>query len=209
MKQIMQGVFTWYRRERQTNRYGYYYVDNEPSGDGKEIKSFFQHLIDRDEILRLQGTRCKLTAVVLEARNSSHIGDMNLGLVPSTPEVGATFVLGVGLLDYLLEDDDDMVIGLKPTDGRKELWTDPRTLYQLHSQTIALYVEETDEADSAVPDLKTKYEPGTVISTGNGGFQEIGGDSHNRKVKPKVERLGDGCFILSHDHQKGEIVELG
>ena len=80
-------------------------------------------------------------------------------------------------------------------DGRETMWMDPRKLYRLHDQTVALYLTETDEPCSPAPDLSTT--DGGAIDNGDGSVQtKPQGGKAVRTIKPRVERIGDGMFAL-------------
>ena len=80
---------------------------------------------------------------MLEARKSEHVGDLFRGFFPETPEVGEEIILGEGSVFYMQED-DRIYIGLKPNDGRKKDWLDPKKLYRAHAQYVELYFKETE-----------------------------------------------------------------
>ncbi len=41
-----------------------------------------------------------------------------------------------------MQEDDRTYIGLKPGDGRKTDWLDPKKLYRAHAQYVELYFKE-------------------------------------------------------------------
>lgn len=140
---IGQGTLQWDRGERVGNRYGCFYLTDqqeskiEPKFSAKAAQS-------------LEGKRVKLTAEVKEARDSNHIGDIFLGIGPSTPNVGDSIDIGVGTFILEKNSEGKPAMGLKPSDGRSELWIDPRILYRLHMQTVEVFAQETNEPDSPV-----------------------------------------------------------
>lgn len=121
-----EGVLNWSRCERIGNRYGCFHLESPPSSgkysawDGAPLGQ--------------QGT---LTAVIVETRQSGHIGDIFLSVGPTTPEVGERVTLGAGTL-FTETDDGVPQIGLQPDDGRDELWLDVPGLYRCHNQTVRL-----------------------------------------------------------------------
>ena len=52
--------------------------------------------------------------------------------------VGERIVLGEGTLFYY-----EKGVGLRPEDGRDELWLDIHALYRAHNQTVTLIFEES------------------------------------------------------------------
>ncbi len=129
---IARGQFGWDGCERRNDRYGNFYLD----GDG--------HFLS-DDCEGFEGTRMKLSAVVLQVRKSRHIGDLFLGVYPSQPRVGEVIEIGTGTFRLdLLEQPPNTTrsIGLEPADGREEFWIDPKILYRLHDQTVEIFAEE-------------------------------------------------------------------
>lgn len=186
------GIFGWDRNERVTNRYGAINLaDATFDSEHKCVGAFL-------ETHSALGKRVRLTARVLEARKSAHLGDKALGIVPTTPEVGETVDLGVGVLVQGINAVGEPMALLMPGILRDELWMDPRLLYRLHDQTVELFAEPTDEPFSPVPDLPPVSE--SIISNGDGSFQ-------TKKMKvsngdqlqgtSRVEDLGDGMMRIS------------
>jgi hypothetical protein len=129
------GPLTWPRMERVTDRYGSVFfhatsstdepldpVDCDPAG-------FKEHI----------GKKGKLVAEVINARESSHIGDLTHGFFPSKPDVGEKIELGEGELFYEFQDHQYHAVGLLPEDGRKTFWMTPQNLYRAHEQTVILW----------------------------------------------------------------------
>lgn len=198
------GVFGWNSAERRSNRYGAIHLSDSPYSEVKACKSYLH-----SELLPV-GKRVRITATVVEARDSGHVGDLFLCIQPSRPEVGEEVDLGVGVLATEEGWDGTPSLVLQPNDGRTDLWIDPRKLYRLHDQTVDLYIEETEDAFSEAPELSCG-EPDGVISTGDGDnslqVKRISEDrlqSGKMKVFPKPERLGDGLFSLDFSPQKGK-----
>ena len=126
---IGQGVFGWDGEERRSNRYGSFNL----------LHSNCKVSIPT----KLYGKRVRITCKVLKSRKSKHIGDLFLGIGPTQPEVGEVIELGVGVLHTEPCDWDERgnpTIILKPEDGRRELWIDPRKLYRLHDQTVEVFI---------------------------------------------------------------------
>ena len=135
-RKIGTGVLTWTRYERIGDRYGaVYLIDRQPEDYFADEKYRYPVLTEiTDEPFG------RLTAKVLETRESGHIGDLFRGLFPTTPEVGEEIVLGEGYLFYA-HDGDIFTVGLDPRDGRASDWLDPRALYRAHEQTVELWFE--------------------------------------------------------------------
>lgn len=131
------GILSWPAEERRSDRYGMISLFE------KDYNSTVTVKVNLDEILlgTMAGKQIKITAKVLEARESDHIGDLFRGLFPSTPRVGQVFSLGQGAL-VVEELEGRPLFGLKPTDNRDTDWFDPKKLYQLHDQTVELTLEE-------------------------------------------------------------------
>lgn len=198
------GVFSWDAAERRSNRYGSIHLDDVPYNGVKVCSSYLRVL------LLPVGKRVRITAKVVEARDSGHIGDLFLKISPSRPEVGEEVDLGVGVLETAKGYDGTLSLVLQPNDGRKELWIDPRKLYRLHDQTVDLYVEETSDPFSEAPVISCD-EPDGAICTGIGDnslqMKRVPEDRLTEgqlKVCPEFKRLGDGLFSLDFSHQKGK-----
>jgi len=156
---IAHGIVNWTREERQTDRYGKFYLDGSPFSNGPSVV-LAKPWCDAEAVARFQGKKVRMRCVVVESRVSEHAGDGFLGIKPSRPEVGEEIDLGVGVfLSETLPYDDDTTVPLfvlMPEVPRDQFWIDPRKLYRLHSQTVNLMIEETSEACSPVPDLTTE-----------------------------------------------------
>jgi hypothetical protein len=191
----------WSSTERTTGRYGYVGMYSHNVSQTISVSPY----LDTDQCGPLLGKRVRLTAKVLEARNSGHDGDRFLKIKPSTPDRGEEIELGVGVFSQI-EAFGQTAVGLEPNDGREFNWIDPRVLYRLHDQTVELYVEETE--DAFTPDPNLVAEADGVISTGDGAFQFRGVQLQDGdKILPKSTRLGPGLFALSDDFEDGERVK--
>jgi hypothetical protein len=115
MDELGTGVLDWEREERISDRYGV-------------VKLFDQPGLVKQPIMlrRFKAEHGRLVAVVREARDFPHIGDLFHRVSPSKPEPGERIVLGEGTLFF-----DDDGVGLIPDDGRETLWLDIRALYRL------------------------------------------------------------------------------
>lgn len=120
------GKFTWDSAERRTNRYGSFTLV-----DGVEI---FDSTIFLNKMV-------KISCEVLETRKSSHMGDIFLGIYPSTPKVGDVIELGTGIFDIQNstwnEECPDFFL---KNEERRELWIDPVQLYKVHDQTVRVLI---------------------------------------------------------------------
>ncbi len=139
----LRGIFSWPGEERRSNRYGL--VGLYPETFDNTVTE--PVLYDKKQLASLSGKQVRVVATVLIARQSGHIGDLFLGIFPEQPMPGQVFDLGTGeLFSEPLESSDgrDVAsIGLKPSDGRQELWFDPHQLYKLHDQTVELEIIPT------------------------------------------------------------------
>lgn len=132
------GVLGWPGTERRTDRYGLVTLSLEGyEGNGKLLDASWT-----TNPTAVEGYACHVVAKVIEARESSHIGDLFRGIFPTTPHVGEIIDLGVG---HLFTEPADWAIGkigigLKPSDGRDRDWFDPKKLYRLHDQTVELTI---------------------------------------------------------------------
>jgi hypothetical protein len=198
------GVFMWDGAERRSNRYGSFYPTDTTFGENPDTR--VNAFIDQGVLRKLKGKRVKVTAKVVISRKSGHVGDLFLHVYPSQPAVGEEVVLGVGDLDSEIQGGLPAPV-LRPGDGRTELWIHPEKLYRLHDQTVTIYVEETDEDYSPAPQLKVDNTG--AVGVGNGYIQakkiEI---EDGDKMAPKVERLGDGLFLVGGEYEKGEPVPI-
>ena len=141
---IGEGIFGWSRGERVGDRYGAVGLwecikktdDAWGAEFGDEVK------LDVTGILTLRG---KLRVVILETRESHHIGDMFHGLGPSTPKVGETIELGIGTLFIEFDDcEGGGRVGVRPDEKRPHFWMNPQNLYRAHDQTVRLEFVEDD-----------------------------------------------------------------
>ncbi len=123
------GIFNWPRTERVSDRYGLVglYEDDKAFRISEDCR---KHL----------GKRGRLVAVILETRQSGHIGDFFRGIFPSTPNVGDKFTLGEGTL-FETVIGGGWFYGLKPDEERESDWLDPHILYRCHDQTVELTFE--------------------------------------------------------------------
>lgn len=192
MKKIGHGVLTWEGSERRSKRYGHIVLLSETYHNERVTTA----KLDQDELDLLVGKRVRLVAEVVAARKSGHVGDMFLKIEPSQPEVGQRFDLGVGTLDLEWQEWASVAaIQLVPKDGREMFWFDPRQLYQLHDQTVDLFVEKTRAPFSKAPDIEIVEEDG-VLAVGDGYFQTAGG-RRPKRLAPTIEKLGGGLFVMS------------
>ncbi len=160
------GIFMWGPRERQTQRYGVFYLTARTYDDKVSSNLDFPRA--------LEGRRVRVYAVVTESRNSGHAGDRAIGVYPSRPEVGERVEIGVGRLGESRRAEGEVAVVLQPADGRAHFWCDPRPWYRLHDQTVDLYVEETNEAFSPAPPFAPIDADGLMVfANGDGSFQIV------------------------------------
>ena len=141
------GILDWHRSERITDRYGAIHLSHRLKDDPDTATP--ADFVDFSD--QFDGLHGSLFAVVLETRDSIHVGDMLRRLFPSTPQVGERFCLGTGTLWIgELRDNRDSygdsppkTIGLLPDDRRAHDWLNPQVLYKLHQQTVELHFEKT------------------------------------------------------------------
>lgn len=201
---IGQGVFSWERTERVTKRYGSFGVT--PSGNNPRNRSE-TNFLNVSALLDLEFHRVKITAKVIGLGESEHLGDLYVvdpttgqPIKPSTPKLNEEFVLGVGVLRLMPTDQDftgKFFIGIQPENMREMFWMDPRTLYQLHEQTVQLFVEKSDEPELPQTSLVWKSEATvTVTEVDNKIVNFQMNKTSGNRIPPKFESLGDGLFVL-------------
>ena len=129
------GILTWNGFERRSDRYGTVFL----MADGEtSMTDTVTPLLDQAIVKALDGLDGWLFAEVVEARQSTHIGDIFRGIFPSTPAVDDVIVLGQGTLFSAIIG-DMLSVGLRPADGRNDDWLNPRTLYRAHEQLVRLW----------------------------------------------------------------------
>ncbi len=197
---VAYGIFTWDSQERRSNRYGSILVANTNYNQDAPTASG----CDVERLDKLRHKRVRITCEVVAIRASGHAGDRFLGIMPTTPNVGEVIELGVGTLDCQDGFDGSPEISLRPNDGRKQFWIDPRILYRLHDQTVRVYIEETDDSFSTAPEIAPQSDASEAIDNGDGSFQvkNVANDEV-MVVLPHSERLGDGLFMLTHNPGPG------
>ncbi len=127
------GILTWDSEERRSDRYGYVWLHQ--SGGSAAVPL--------DVPADLLDTPCALYVMVIETRQSAHIGDFFRGVFPRTPEVGQLIKLGMGLLSLTVSAKGDKRVGLIPVESRDSSdWLNIRALYDAHDQTVELIVEQ-------------------------------------------------------------------
>lgn len=200
------GILGWDGFERRSGRYGSIVLDNEGfEGNGKgTIKA----VIEVDPAMQLSDKRARVTVEVVEPRDSAHAGDGFLKLKPTRPDKGETVDLGVGIFSL---ERAGFALGwafqLRPGDNRPEQWMDPRKLFRLHDQTVKVYVELTDAPFTESANIASA--PDGTISNGDGSFQVRNVEDPNApfRLPPKIEKLGDGLFMLGWDYKQGERIK--
>jgi len=137
---ILKGVFNWQRRERISNRYGGILLDQHAANvnEGESAPC-----VDLSALAPLVGRKVRITATVLETRESYHIGDLFRDIYPSTPNVNDYVVLGRGDLIGIERDDngcEQLIFRRESRRNEASDWMDPRKLYRLHNQTVELTI---------------------------------------------------------------------
>jgi len=133
------GVLNWDRSERVCDRYGSVNLSRTVESERKIALTV------------LEGRHGRIIAEVRETRESRHIGDMFRGAYPQKPKIGERIVLGEGTVFGQAGS-----VGLRPDDGREDLWLDIHALYRAHEQTVALVFEETKKAAKRNPSQKPR-----------------------------------------------------
>ncbi len=132
------GVLTWDGSERRSDRYGMVWLMED--GFTSQTRESPESILDVAACKSLAFQRGTLVATVIDARQSTHIGDLFRGIFPSTPDVGERIVLGTGQAHREYQP-YGLTIGLKPDDDRDFDWLDPKALYRAHEQLVALTFE--------------------------------------------------------------------
>lgn len=124
-----EGVLTWPRYERITDRYG-------SVGLIKTWETFFSpNIEDIVEFLDPPiGEFGQLIAEILEARRSPGVGDIARSIPTAIPDIGERIILGEGTLFI-----ENAHIGVKPSEKREVDWLSPKALYRVHAQTVRLF----------------------------------------------------------------------
>lgn len=129
MQMLGRGTLFWNPMERIKTRYGSVVLS--PKGIKTNIaKKFINKFV-------------KIKCVVTKTRYCDHIGDLNLKIKPSIPNIGESIDIGTGYFYYDLD-----TIVLVPLDDREVFWLDPRKLYRLVGQDVVAYIEEHPEVET-------------------------------------------------------------
>lgn len=133
------GVFTWHAAERRSDRYGTVYLmaDGLTSLSGDDAPPSLVN--NPGGVLGHDGA---LVALVIDPRDSTHVGDLFHGICPRRPAKGQRIVLGRGTLFFMQNPTGfGHIVGLAPADGRSVGWMDIRALYDAHEQLVELVFE--------------------------------------------------------------------
>ena len=129
---IGRGKLTWMKSERVSDRYGaVWLMDNESTSLSSDpVKPQPMWFPPPDQ-------RGQLIAHVIDARESTHIGDLFRGISPTTPTISDIFLLGTGTASK------EPVVGidtflLTPTEPRDSDWLNPHALYNCHESIVEL-----------------------------------------------------------------------
>lgn len=201
MIRLGKGIFTWEGAERRSNRYGSFSLwETDYASTASCVVEWAS-----DAAKALASKKVRLFAHILEVRESGHIGDLFLSIFPSTPDVGEIIEIGIGTF---IPGEGIYLVTLQPSDGRGDLWIDPRILYRLHDQTVEIFAEETDLDEYPRPDLSVSE---GARSCGDGDVQVRGEQySSGVAIRPTILQLGDGLFEIRpvdiSAMKKGEII---
>lgn len=200
------GIVTWDSEERVSNRYGAFTLTEDNYNHDAHAPVTFD--TEGLKLSGLLGKRVKITCLVTESRPSGHAGDKPLRLEPVQPAVGAIIEVGIGILETapMQFANPAPAIMLRPEIDRAELWIDPRQLYQLHDQTVQVFIEATDEPCPAMADL---FAETGVWANGDGSMQSKRVTLRDgMKVAPVFRPLGDGLFEVRTKFSDGESLNL-
>lgn len=196
---VASGILTWDGAERRSDRYGSIHMVSEAPANALEPVFY-----DMDILRSLVGKRVHLTCHVVRTRDSEHAGDQHHDIVPVTPNVGEIVDLGVGIFEMNSGWDGLPNLSIRPNDGRRCFWFDPRLLYRLHAQSVEVWMEETEDAFSPVPEI-VHTEERVSYDNGDGSVQVKNvRDGETVKLVPEFETLGTGMFKLDLTHEKGK-----
>lgn len=212
MRTIGSGIFSWCSSERRSGRYGTFFLA--PS-DFEERVQRDVHL-DVNALRVLEGRNVRIALRILESRPSGHAGDQFLRIFPGAPPAaGSVIELAVGRLllanhghHSVQYHPTQLGIGILPSDGREELWLDPRVLYVLHDQTVELLVEETADPESAPsPLLDQPVEDGVIVNA-DGETLQFRGEAFEAcgsvTLLPDVEPIPGGLLITPPQPEPGK-----
>jgi hypothetical protein len=144
-----QGAFHWTKVERQTSRWGAFYLDDPDSGEAEDADASSFAAYDQDTLRTLVGRRVRLRAEIV-------------ALAPATParyvgyrdfldvQAGDVVELGVGILRIEAAERDfglpsNLLLALE-TGRRATYWMRPDAFWYLRGHTVALHAELTSEA---------------------------------------------------------------
>jgi hypothetical protein len=197
------GIFTWSAYERQSGRYGTFFLT--PSDLGESVVRPVG--LDVAALSALEGLQVRITLRVTESRTSEHQGDQALKVFPGQPaRPGSMIELGVGRL--VLEDQSDFPpethptqvgIGLAPSDGRSNLWLNPTVLYRLLDQTVELFIDPSSAPESAPSPLADLAVEDGVYLNEDGCTMQIRGTALAAAslfaIVPDVDPTPSGCSL--------------
>ena len=128
---VGRGKLTWMRSERVSNRYGAVWLMD------KDENSFSTSSTPQPLWFPPNDQLGSLYARVIDARESTHTGDLFRGIFPITPETGDIFYLGTGNAQKETVENIDTFL-LKPTIFRNDDWLSPEALYNCHESIVEL-----------------------------------------------------------------------
>jgi hypothetical protein len=131
------GALNWSRDERIGNRYGFVAFFETDSRDQR----IAPWTLDTALLRQLAGTRGRLVATIVTARDSTHIGDIALGVFPRRQLEGTRLVLGEGILRMgSAQGEGSLRFGVEPEDGAYP-WMNVRALYDAHESVVRVTFE--------------------------------------------------------------------
>lgn len=204
MDKIGSGILTWCSTERSNDRYGTIVLDH----TNYERTVFNDIVFNTDIVEKYIGKHVRLIAIVTESRKSSHCGDLTYNIKPTMPEEGVEITIGIG--EFFQEDTQWSkypAVGLKPDTERTIWWLNPYILYNLHDQSIELFIEETTEPSSVFSIPKEK-ENMYILSDNGIQIKTKKTDIKKIELEPQIIPIGNGTFMVKHGIQgKINIIE--
>ncbi len=129
---IGRGKLTWMKSERVSDRYGAVWLmgvdETSLSGKATAQPLWFPPLNQAG----------RLIARVIDARDSTHIGDFFRGIAPTTPLTGDVFLLGTGTASKETVIGIDTFLLCPPAKEQSSNWLNPYALYNCHESVVEL-----------------------------------------------------------------------
>lgn len=129
---VGRGKLTWMKSERISDRYGAIWLM------GDNDSSFTTHKPEKQPLWFPPANQLgSLYARVIDARESTHIGDLFRGIEPKTPKTGDIFLLGTGTASVEPIRNTNTFL-ITPTEPRDSDWLNPLALYNCHESIVEL-----------------------------------------------------------------------